>query len=228
MSGLLGFKELDALSRGVLLLVGLVSQLTAFIAHLVPPPQLDWLGDQENLARAPAHLAALVGFLFILSKRHALHRFPPPSFFLAMSILLALALLSAPRSFSQELAHPAALLLSLGGLLIHLLAVFMISLGLTSWSAQSLVFTRIYGQVRLGGTKRPGRLPVFLKIGNDRVDTLSNRRGGFQFLISRAESLQPCEVQVEPPGLEPKFRLVPRTRDGRRTIRKDFSWHQEE
>ena len=228
MSGLLGFKELDALSRGVLLLVGLVSQLTAFIAHLVPPPQLDWLGDQENLARAPAHLAALVGFLFILSKRHALHRFPPPSFFLAMSILLALALLSAPRLLGQELAHSAAPLLSLGGFLIHLLAVFMISLGLTSWSAQSLVFTRIYGQLRLGATKRPGRLPVSLMVGQDRIDTLSDRRGGFQFLISRAEAAQPCELRSEPPGLKPKFALVPLMHDGGTTIRKDLSWPHEE
>ena len=219
------FKDLNASSRATLALVALANLLVP-LAHLIPGAIENlWLAGQRPVVLGSAELTAVSGFLFTVSKRNDLHRLPSPSLFLAMAILLVLTLPGLHSLFNHYSPDPAATaLVTLAGLLVNVLAVLMLSLGLTSWSAQSLVFTRIYGKVSLPGRERPSRVAVSLKTRHDKIDTLTNRRGIYQFLLTSTQASTAQELIVRPAGREAQFGLLVNVMDQRTTVREDFEW----
>ena len=190
----LRFQDLDNFARAVVFVVGLISVL-APLTNLIVTSLKDFQFGRPKLFAAMAVVASLGTFLCVFNYRNSLHHFPQfwtllIVFVIAVIVLLALDAVnrrSAPGSVR-------AIVLSIFGLPVYVLAASLLSGSLTIFSAQYLTFKRVYGVVTDTEGKRLKEVSVFcINRENATIETATNSDGKYQFLLTKREA---CTARV--------------------------------
>lgn len=137
---------------------------------------------QAALFNVMGEVAALTSFLGIMYYRNLIHFLPSFAVFLLLFVLMTtgLYLLAVEQS-----KHPSTWLVAIGALL-YFLASACFSIGIGKFSAESLIFVSIQGEVRTSQNRPSPHQSVYLTDTNDLTvsQSLTNRRGAYQFLVS--------------------------------------------
>ena len=195
------FQDLDRAAVITLAVVGLISVLAPLI-NLIVRSLKEFQFGRPGLCAALAEVASLGTFLAVLKYRNSLHLFPPFWMLLVgfVTAVIVLVILDAMQHSSQ----PKSLRkigLSIAGLGVYVLAASLLTASFTKFSAEELIFRRVYGSVRDCQDKPLVQFSVFWTSGSPTpgsatLETVTNCAGWYEFLLTETEARVATELYV--------------------------------
>ena len=190
------FQDLDGAALTVAAVVGLLT-IIAPLANLAIRSLKDLQFGRPGLFAAMAEVVSLGSFLTVLSYRHSLHHLPAFWILFVLFVLLAASLIPLHvihgKYGSDSLRATACSVL---GLLVYVSAASLLAFSLTQFSAQHLMFLRVYGSVRDPQGVPLNNIDVFCTNGAATIQTSTDSKGDYVFLLTEREALALNELRV--------------------------------
>ncbi len=155
--------------------------------------------------------------------RNSLHRWPSFLTMMVFAIVLVVVLVLSAAVDAPVKTEWARQSLAVGRATASLLAIVALCASLSVFSARELVYRRLFGQLT-DSTGRPARnVRLSLELGRRRpLIAITNRNGGFQFLLTRQESLLAGWLDVARPARFLEGAVLAGGEDADFPLRKDF------